>query len=438
MSTTRSIEWRYYTVLFLFWFSTALPMAVFILLAQARGMNLAQIGLLTAIYSATIVLLEVPTGGLADTLGRARVALLAEFVTLAGWSVFLLSFSFPAFVVAFLLNGVGRALASGSIDAWFVDSLLAIDPEVDLHPRLSRAGAITLLALGLGAVSGGGIVHWFSFLPPDGTAVLTPLSSPGVVALPIRITLMIAIFYLVREPSRRDKMGVHWKKGIADVPKLLRDAFRLTSGNGVLIRLLALSGASGLVLSSIELLWQPHFGHLLGNTDLRSVLLGVLLAVSFLVGMIGNLAAPRLTRWFGGRPGGVCALFHGLRGALLVGLAMQTGVVPAAVLFWLVYLGQGVVVSTNSLLLNQEIPAERRSSMLSIQSLVSYAGGFIGSAGLGFVADRTSIGLAWGLAGGVLLVSCVLYLRVDAIRKERSAERTRFSNQADAAAVAGR
>lgn len=438
MRTIRSIEWRYYTVLFLFWFSTALPMAVFILLAQARGMNLAQIGLLTAMYSATIVLLEVPTGGLADSLGRARVALLAEFVTLAGWSVFLLSFSFPAFVVAFLLNGVGRALASGSIDAWFVDSLLTIDPEIDLHPRLSRAGAITLLALGTGAMSGGTIVHWFSFLPPDGTAVLTPLSSPGVVALPIRIALMIAIFYLIREPRRRDGVAASWKKGIADVPRLLRDAVRLTSGNGVLIRLLALSGASGLVLSSLEVLWQPHFGRLLGNTDIRSVLLGVLLAVSFLVGMIGNLASPKLTRWFGGRPGGVCALFHGLRGALLVGLALQTSAAPAAILFWLVYLGQGVVVSTNSLLLNQEIPPERRSSMLSIQSLVSYAGGFIGSAGLGLVADRTSIGLAWGIAGGVLLVSCVLYLRVDIVRKERLAERTTFSSQTDATSVVSR
>lgn len=438
MRSTRSIEWRYYTVLFLFWFSTALPMAVFILLAQARGMGLAQIGLLSAIYSATIVLLEVPTGGLADTLGRARVALLAEFVTLAGWIVFLVSFSFPSFIVAFLLNGIGRALASGSIDAWFVDSLLALDPSIDLHPRLSRAGAITLLALGLGAVSGGAIVHWFSFLPPDGTAVLTPLSSPGVVALPIRIALMIAIFYLIREPSRRDGLAASWKKSIADVPRLLRDAVRLTSGNGVLIRLLALSGASGLVLSSLEVLWQPHFGRLFGNTELRSVLLGVLLAVSFLVGMIGNLAAPRLTRWFGGRPGGVCALFHGLRGALLVGLALQTSAAPAAVLFWLVYLGQGVVVSTNSLLLNQEIPPERRSSMLSIQSLVSYAGGFLGSAGLGFVADRTSIGLAWGIAGGVLLASCVLYLRVDVVRKERLAERTTFSSQADAASVVSR
>jgi len=439
MHTIRSIEARFYTVLFLFWFSTALPMAVFILLAQARGMSLTQIGLLTALYAATIVLLEVPTGGLADAWGRARVAFLAEAITLVGWIVFLFSFSLPMFVAAFLLNGVGRALASGSLDAWFVDGLLAVDPNVDLHPRLSRAGAVTLLALGLGTVTGGAIAGWFSFLPPDGTAVLTPLSSPGLIALPLRAVLMVAILCLIREPDgSRGRKGASWTRGIAEVPALLRDAVRLTTGNRILIRLLAVAGASGLVLSALEVLWQPRFGALLGDSGSRSLLLGVVIAGSFLVGMVGNLIAPRIARRLGGRPGAVCALFHGLRGALLVGLALQSHAVPAAILFWLVYLGQGAVVSTHSLLLNEEIPAERRSSMLSIESLVSYAGGFLGSAGLGFVADRTSIPVAWGLAGGVLLVSWVLYLKVDRARKEKRGEERVLPCQADAAADVGR
>ena len=92
MNSLRSVERRYALILFLFWFSTALPMSLFILLAQARGMSLAQLGLLTAIYSATVFLLEVPTGGLADAWGRRRVALLGEAVTFAGWGIFLVSF----------------------------------------------------------------------------------------------------------------------------------------------------------------------------------------------------------------------------------------------------------------------------------------------------------------------------------------------------------
>ena len=437
MTTIRSIERRYALIVFLFWFATALPMALFILLAQARGMGLPQLGALMAVYSATVFLLEVPTGGLADAWGRRRVAVLAEAVTIAGWSVFLCSFSFAGFLVAFVLNGAGRALGSGTLDAWFVDSLLAADPDVDLHPRLSRIGAVTLLALGLGTVCGGAVAGLFAFLPADGTAVLTPLSSPGLVAMPVRIAHMLAVLLLVREHARPGSPAGSLRQGMAEVPRLLREAVRLTLGNSVLLRLLAVAAASGLVLQSLEVLWQPRFGALFGESTWRSILLGGILAGSFLMGGIGNLVAPRMSRRLGGRHGRVCAVFHGLRGALLVGLAVQGHIVPAAVLFWLVYLGQGAVNSTHMLLLNEEIPTERRSAMLSIESLVHYVGGFIGSAGLGALAGWISVGWAWGLAGGVLLVSWVLYLRVDTVRKERRDRQRSVPRQAYPAADAG-
>jgi len=436
MKSLRSVERRYALILFLFWFSTALPMALFILLAQARGMSLAQLGLLTALYSATVFLLEVPTGGLADAWGRRRVALLGEVVTLAGWGIFLVSFSFPMFLFAFLLNGVGRALASGTLDAWFVDSLQAIRPDVDLHPCLARNGAITFVALGLGALCGGAIARVFAFLPLDGTAILTPLASPGLVAIALRFGLIAAIALLVEEPKDR-LLAASWRRGIAEVPSLLKDAVQLTAGSRILVRLLAIAGASGVVLSSLELLWQPRFANLLGEGEARSIFLGIILAGSFLMGVVGNLIAPRLSKRFGDRPGRVCAIFHGLRGALLVGLAVQGHAVPAAILFWLVYLGQGAVTSTHALLLNEEIPAHRRSSMLSIDSLVHYIGSFIGSAGLGFVAQQTSIGTAWGLAGGLLLVSWVLYKRIDSVREERRREQRIAVREAAAASDVG-
>jgi len=390
-----------------------------------------------AAYSATVFLLEIPTGGLADAWGRRRVALLAEFVTLAGWTLFLFSFSMPMFLFAFVLNGIGRALASGTLDAWFVDSLQSVDPSVDLHARLARTGAITLVALGLGTVCGGAIAKLFAFLPPDGTAILTPSATPGLVALPVRLALMIAILCLVHEPARPSCAPGAARRGIAGVPSLLRNAFRLTAGNGVLLRLLAIAGAGGLVLSSLEVLWQPRFAHLLGDGDSRTVVLGVILAGCFLAGTVGNLISPWISKRLGNRPGRVCAVFHGLRGALLVGLALQGHAMPAALLFWLVYLGHGAVASTHALLLNEEIPSHRRSSMLSIESLVSYVGGFIGNAGLGFIAQRTSIPVAWALAGGVLLVSWILYLRIDALREERHREQRAVARPAHSASNAG-
>jgi predicted MFS family arabinose efflux permease len=81
----------------------------------------------------------------------------------------------------------------------------------------------------------------------------------------------------------------------------------------------------------------------------------------------------------------------------------------------------GVVNSPQATLMNEEIPSERRSSMLSVQSLAAYAGSIAGSVLLGYLAKSSSIGAAWIVAGVILLVSLVLYLQVD-IRRTRKQE----------------
>ena len=78
MQSLKRIQWTYYTAVFLFWFGTALPTSLLVLFLQARGMSLFQVGIAMGLYSLTIVLLEVPTGGLAGAVGRKRVALILE------------------------------------------------------------------------------------------------------------------------------------------------------------------------------------------------------------------------------------------------------------------------------------------------------------------------------------------------------------------------
>ena len=99
MKSVKHIQRVYYLVLSLHWFSTALPLALLVLLHQTRGLDLFQVGLLMGAYSLTIVLLEVPTGGLADSIGRKKVTLLAYGFTLLSGGIFLFAFSFPAFLL---------------------------------------------------------------------------------------------------------------------------------------------------------------------------------------------------------------------------------------------------------------------------------------------------------------------------------------------------
>ncbi|WP_374687294.1 MFS transporter [Promineifilum sp.] len=414
--STNSIRIRYYVITFLVWFATALPLSLTVLLAGARGLSLFEVSFALGVYSLTIVLLEVPTGGLADAVGRKRVALLAFALAALYNLVFLFAFSFPILLLAMILYGVSRALSSGALDAWFVDALQAADPAVDLQPALAGAETVSLLALGLGAVAGGALPRLFAGLPADGTAVLTPLAMPIVAALAVKLLLVAAVALLIRE--ERPAGGASWRAGFRAVPALVREASVLSRANPRLLLLMSASFVAGLAIISLEALWQPFFAALPGVSDggAPTLLFGVIMAGNFLVGMVGNLLSVPLSRRLGGRYGLVGAISRLLQGASILGLAAAGALFPATGLFWLAYLMGGVGLSPHATLLNAEIPAERRSAMLSVQSLAAYLGSFLGGAGLGYVADHLSISAAWAIAGALTVVSLVPYLMLDARR----------------------
>jgi MFS family permease len=139
--------------------------------------------------------------------------------------------------------------------------------------------------------------------------------------------------------------------------------------------------------------------------------------------MLGNMLVTPVSNAMGKRYGLVAAIFHSLRGVILISLAVQTNIPLAVVLFWLVYLNMGAVNPLHSTLLNDQIPSEKRSSMLSIESLASYLGGAVGGIFLGYIAERLSISAAWIISGAGLVLSSLLYLKIEVLaQKERKVE----------------
>jgi len=418
MKSTLHIQRTYNLLLSLFWLATALPLSLSVLLFQARGLDLFQIGVAMGVYSLTIVILEVPTGGLADAIGRKRAAVIAYACLMGSSALLLFAFSFPAVLIAFIFYGVGRALSSGALDAWFVDALQAVDPQVDLQPYLARAGTFSFLALGVGTLLGSAIPVLFKALPVDGSAVLTPFSMPILFALGLKLLLVVLTSLLVQE----DRAGAHqgsWRRGFADVPRIVRTGFRLSRDNPILLLLLGATAAGGLALAGLENFWQPNFANLLGGSAGKSLFFGAVMGGSFLAGMLGNWLATPLSRRLKGRYALVCTIFQGGWGLAVLLLAIQLHPLPAAVAFWLAYLNIGILNSPHSTLLNAEIPSEARSSMLSIASLAGYLGSMLGSIGLGYIAKHASIGLAWGIGGAVLVVSLALYWKIDLRQAEQ-------------------
>ncbi|KAB1160193.1 MFS transporter [Micromonospora sp. AMSO12t] len=122
---------------------------LYALLFSDTGLSVWQISSLFVIWSAASILLEVPSGAFADAVSRRLLLSLAPVVTAAGFALWVLVPSYPAFAVGFVLWGAGGALASGALEALVfteLDRLGAAGRYARVIGRAKTAGTIGVLA----------------------------------------------------------------------------------------------------------------------------------------------------------------------------------------------------------------------------------------------------------------------------------------------------
>ena len=134
---------------------------VFMVMFLKYGITLEQFGLLNAVWAVVIVLLEVPSGALADILGRkallvaAAIMMTVEMLLLAVVPIGS-SWVFPALLLNRVLSGAAEAFASGADEALAFDSLKAIGKDGDWPRVLERlmqvGGLATIFAMVTGSL----------------------------------------------------------------------------------------------------------------------------------------------------------------------------------------------------------------------------------------------------------------------------------------------
>lgn len=128
------------------------------LLLLGRGLTLAQISLIESILIGTIFLMEVPTGILADRVGRKWSIFAATILLASAEFLFIFARDFSWYIVIALLTGVGFAFASGALEALVYDSLPEKGREDSMKRVMGRINSISLLALVIAPIIGGLII----------------------------------------------------------------------------------------------------------------------------------------------------------------------------------------------------------------------------------------------------------------------------------------
>lgn len=186
---------------------------VFMILFLDFGITLEQFGLLNAAWAAAIVLLEVPSGALADLIGRKRLLVASAALMVVEMLALCLvpvpsAWVFPVLMLNRIVSGAAEAFASGADEALAYDSLVAAgraDEWPRVLERMMQVGAIVTMT---GMVTGS-----LLYTPGPLNALAAMVGLPATLTpadtfrLPVWLTLgsalgVVAVTLAMREPPR--------------------------------------------------------------------------------------------------------------------------------------------------------------------------------------------------------------------------------------------
>lgn len=389
------------------WFVFGLIVPVIALLQLEKGLNLFQIGISMAICSGTIVLLELPTGGLSDTIGRKKVYLISLMIKFGAAFVLLIAQDFQAIILGFLLWGMARAFSSGSMDAWFIDEFHLIDPKGNLQEALATVGIFIPIGLALGALLGG-------FLPMSLGRITNQIPRLGIYSSNlIAILFFVIIQYLLTSKLIIEEIPPERKSGFISgfklLPEVISTSIQYGIKNNIIFLLLLSTFALGVGFSGLETFWQPQVKNILGS-DSQTWIFGALTAGYFFAGSLGNVLITPLCKLFKNNYSLVLFFLRFFMGVLFFILALQNKIAGFTIFYLTFFLYNGMSSAPHATIFNYQIPSEKRSTLLSFESLFLQIGGLLGALIMGYISNSFSITIAWFIGSAILVLSCFTYL----------------------------
>ncbi|MEF2977630.1 MFS transporter [Subtercola sp. YIM 133946] len=417
------------------WLPVGLVFGLTVLLPLERGLTLAQVGALLSIQGFVVLGLELPTGGLADALGRRPLLIVSGVIAVASTALMLAASTFWMFAVAMVLQGVFRALDSGPLEAWYVDAAYAHDARHSIERGLSRASMVLGGSIAVGALAGGALVAWQPF------GGWSALALPFAVSCVLYATHTVLLAVLVREHRGAQRVAAAGRDGRASVRRRrgagVTDALRaaprtVLQGVGLLRRspvlraLVLVEVFWSVAMIAFETLTPVQLADELGGEDAAAALFGPASAAAWGLFAVGALLAGVASRRIG--VARTAMLLRVLNGLFVVGMGVAAGPAGLIVGYWLAYLTHGSAGPMHSALLHREASPANRAVVLSTNSMVSGGAYSLGLLVLTPLAGATSPGVALVVAGAFSVLGAALY--VPAWRRER--ERMRVAGRAGA------
>jgi len=363
------------------WFMLFMPIVV--LFYKDNGLEMQQVFILQAIYSVAIVVLEIPSGYVADVLGRKVTLLIGSVLGFAGFLSYSFSYGFTGFLIAEIILGFGQSLISGADSALLYDTLLVMDKKGQYIKHEGRMVSVGNFSEAFAGILGGLLAAVNLRYPYYAQTII------AFMAVPAAFTLI--------EPERHKKIeALKWNDIIKVVKYSLHDHKELKWN----IIFSSVIGASTLTMAWFV---QPYFELVVLPVTLFGILWTIL-----------NLTV------------GVSALFAHKAEAKLKQLKTMIGItilIPAGYIIvsridalwgigilFLFYIVRGIATPVLKDYINQLCDSNIRATVLSVRNFVIRIFFAIIGPFVGWYTDHFSLQAALLVSGSIFFILSVFTL----------------------------
>lgn len=364
--------------------------SIWVLYLVSRGMSLTQIGLLESIYHITSLIFEVPTGAIADLLGRKKTIFAGRLCAIVSSVVMIASNDFWGFALGFILSACGNNLGSGTEEALVYDSVKQIGQEEEYIRINGISNCLISGVQGLGAFIGAMVAH-ISFL-------LSYIS--GIVAS----ILALGTCLYFKEPEN------HNLEKQVSLRQHFSDSINLIKKNKKISFLLIFYPMISVFTAIIYFYGQQCFASI-GMNKISIAWIFLANSISAALGaFVSKYVKDNLKEKVGFILGfmiGICIFLFGV-------YIKSIGVI----LFCLISLLGSVLDPISSQEINELIPSEQRATLISMQSM-TYSLMMIAIFPLaGFITEHMGMGITFMSMSIILIVGVGICYRVRQRMKE--------------------
>lgn len=392
----------------LHWAITGLIIPVIILLFQARKINLAQIGIVMAIWAASTAIFEIPSGAIADKIGRKVIYLGSLLLGCLAVIIFMTGTHIVFIISGVVFLGLSRAAFSGSLDAWFYDEFQNCTGELTFHKATAFNTFFLSIGLALGSFLGGLIPDVFK----DHSLVsrLQSVYDLNLIAyIGLSIVLFIYTFIFINE-TQEEAAVLNAAGDSQGFLKTSIKALAICFSHETLKIISVTTIFFGMIMSSVEIFWQPKLKMLTTEAGIDIWYFGLLSALYFLVSAVSSLLSIPLLKLFNNSYKMLLYTSRTISGIVLILLAQSFGVLDFSIYYLVFFLFFSMGESSLSVIININTRKEYRASILSVYSLLLTGGSVFSSICFGFIAENFGINVVWIISSIVLLVSSLYFL----------------------------